>query len=522
MSMNNNSNQSMASSAGKVSLATAVSRIMGLAREQVQAYFFGAGMATDAFVTAFRIPNLLRDLFAEGALSSAFIPIFKEKMVRQGKEEAYKLANYTLSNLVAVVSVVVALGIIFTPEIIYVSAKGFTEDPLKFELTINLTRIMFIFLLLVSISAVQMGILNSAGHFGVPALSPTLFNVGMIISPILLYSYFSMPIYTLAIGVIIGGIGQIVSQMPSLHSIGYKYKFDLNFKDEGVRKVGRLLSPMVLGLSASRINILVNTLLASFCGAGAISYLNYAFRLMHFPLGVFGVALGTVALPKISEHVARDKTDELAKTFHEAFGLSMFLIVPSAVYLAGFGKDIIRLIYERGAFDASDTINTATALFFYSFGLIGFAGVRVAAPVYYALGDARRPMYYSVISVALNIVMNFAFIPLWGFGGLAAATSISGLANLFLLVKNMKAKINGLNYAFLGIHLLKTIVAALAALLLIKLLKIDSLIGLSNIWRKIIVISIQIAVMGFSYIFLLWIMKVDEVKKLVSLIQRKF
>ncbi len=522
MSTDNNTNQSMVSSAGKVSLATAVSRVMGLVREQVQAYFFGAGMATDAFVTAFRIPNLLRDLFAEGALSSAFIPIFKEKMIRRGKEEAFRLANYTLSDLTVIVSAVVALGIIFTPAIIYISAKGFTEDPIKFELTVNLTRIMFIFLLLVSISAVQMGVLNSAGRFGVPALSPTLFNVGMIIAPIFLYNYFSMPIYTLAIGVIIGGIGQIVFQLPSLRRIGFKYRFRANFKDDGVRRIGRLLSPMVLGLSASRINILINTLLASFCGAGAISYLNYAFRLMHFPLGVFGVALGTVALPKISEDVARNQTDQLVKTFNEAFGLSMFLIVPSAVYLAGFGEDIIRLIYQRGAFDASDTVNTASALFFYSFGLVGFAGVRVAAPVYYALGDARRPMYYSIISVALNIILNFAFIPFWGFGGLAAASSIAGLANLGLLIANMKNKIMGLSFSHLGIHLLKTIIGAFAALLIIKLLRIDVMIGLHNIWQKILVVSLQIAVMGLAYILILWFLKADEVRKFISLARRIF
>jgi putative peptidoglycan lipid II flippase len=521
MSTDKNSGQSMASSAGKVSVATAVSRVMGLVREQVQAYYFGAGLATDAFVTAFRIPNLLRDLFAEGALSSAFVPVFKDKIVRQSREEAYQLANYTLSNLTLIVGLIVAMGIIFTPAIIYISAKGFAEDPVKFELTVSLTRIMFIFLLMVSYSAVQMGILNSVGRFGVPALSPTFFNVGMIIAPVFLYGYFNVPIYTLAIGVIIGGIGQIVFQWPSLRRIGFRFRFKTNFKDEGMRRVWRLLSPMILGLSASRINILVNTLLASLLAEGAMSYLNYAFRLMHFPLGVFGVALGTVALPKISEDVARDQPDRIVKTFYEAFGLSMFLIAPSAVYLAGFGRDVIQLIYQRGAFDAADTANTATALFFYAFGLIGFAGVRVTAPVYYALGDAKGPMYYSMISVVLNIALNFAFIPFWGFGGLAAATSIAGLANLLLLIVNMKNKISGVSFSFLGIHLLKIIVAALGAYAIIWAIGLDALIGHGDIWGKILIVTLQILGMGGTYLLILRLLRVNEAGKLFSLIRKR-
>jgi len=303
--MENRSEKSLAASAGKVSGATAFSRVLGLVREQVVAYLFGAGMATDAFVAAFRIPNLLRDLFAEGALSSAFVPVFKEKIVKDGKAEAFRLANLTISGLLFIVGAVVAVGIIASPAIVYVSAKGFAADPGKFVLTVSLTRIMFIYLLMVSVSAVFMGILNSVGRFGIPALSPALFNVGMILTPLLLFQYFSIPIYTLAVGVIIGGIGQLVFQIPALLRIGYRFKFMLNFADAGIRRILRLISPMILGLSASRINILINTLLASLLIEGAMSYLNFAYRLMHFPLGVFGVAVGTVTLPKVSADAAR-------------------------------------------------------------------------------------------------------------------------------------------------------------------------------------------------------------------------
>lgn len=519
--MNINKGKSLASSAGTVSAATAFSRILGLVREQVVAFFFGAGMATDAFVAAFRIPNLLRDLFAEGALSSAFVPVFKERIVHSGKEEAFRLANLTISALLLIVGGVVALGIITTPAIVYATAKGFTSDPLKFALTVNLTRIMFIYLLMVSISAVIMGILNSVGRFGVPALSPALFNIGMILAPLLLYEYFDMPIYTLALGVLVGGIGQLVFQLPSLYRIGFRFKFILNFADAGIKRIIRLISPMILGLSASRLNILISTLLASLLAEGAMSYLNYAYRLMHFPLGVFGVALGTVTLPKVSDDVAHNDMKQLVKTFREAIGLTMFLVIPSAIYLAGYGEDLVRLIYQRGAFGPEATAETARALYFYSIGLVGFAGVRVAAPVFYALDDARRPMFYSILSVAANIVLNFAFIPLWGFAGLAAANSVAGLLNLFLLVINMRKKISGINYIYILIPTIKIILGSIIALIIIKAINIDYFISSGNLIGKILTVGVQIAGMSLIYIVLMWLFKVDEVKKLLSLLKLK-
>jgi putative peptidoglycan lipid II flippase len=487
----------VASSVGKVSVSTAFSRVLGLIREQVMAYFFGAGLATDAFVAAFRVPNLLRDLFAEGALSSAFIPVFKDKMVKAGNTHAFKLASLTISALLLIVGFIVAVGIIASPLIIYVSANGFTEDSAKFILTVNLTRIMFVYLLLVSVSAVFMGILNSFGRFGVPALSPALFNIGMILSPILLYKYFDVPIYTLAIGVIVGGIGQLVFQLPSLLKIGFHFTLMIDFADEGIRRIGRLISPMILGLSASRINILINTLLASLLIEGAMSYLNYSYRLMHFPLGVFGVALGS---------------------FYEAIGLAMFLVIPSAVYLAGFGEDIVRLIYQRGAFGPEATAQTARALFFYSFGLVGFAGVRVTAPLYYALGDSKRPMNFSIAAVVINIALNFAFIPIWGFAGLAAATSVAGLTNMFLLIYFLRKKIEGIDYLYLAGHIVKIILGAVAAFLIIQGFNFYVIVEPDSLTAKVAIVFMQIAGMGILYIFFLWLLKVEEVKKIRRLI----
>ncbi len=513
--------KSMTASAGKVSAATAFSRILGLIREQVVAFFFGAGLATDAFVAAFRIPNLLRDLFAEGALSSAFIPVFKDKLVNRGEAEANRLACLTISLLIVIVGIIVVIGIIAAPIIVYISANGFTADPYKFDLTVNLTRLMFVYLLLVSISAVIMGILNSRGQFGIPALSPAMFNLGMIITPVMLYNYFDVPIYTMAIGVVIGGIGQLVFQLPALFNFGFKFSFIFKLADEGIRRIGRLISPMILGLSASRINILVNTLLASLLIEGALSYLNFAYRLMHFPLGVFGVALGTVTLPKASDDVARQNTAELRNTFYEAAGLSMFLIIPSAVYLAGFGQDLVRLIYERGAFDATATFQTSRALFFYSFGLVGFAGVRVAAPIYYALGDAKKPMYFSILAVVVNIILNFAFIPFWGFAGLAAATSMAGLLNFALLVLNLSKKSLDIDYLFIAVKAFKFIVAALAAFTILSSVNLDVIFKNGTILDKILIVIVQIGGMGIIYLTLSWLLKANEVNKFLGLIRLK-
>ena len=320
-------------SAWLVSLGTAISRVTGLLREQVMAYYFGAGLATDAFVTAFRIPNLLRDLFAEGALSSSFVPVFKDRLVKGPKEDAFRLADNVLTVMLVVLAVITLLGIAASGLIVYLTAHGFVADKEKFDLTVNLTQIMWPFLILVSVSALFMGILNSFNRFGLPAIAPAMFNIGNVITVVALYAFFDAPIYALTIGVLVGGIGQIAIQLPSLWKIGYRYHPRLSFVDEGLRRMLRLFTPMMIGLSAGRINILVSTLLVSFLVEGSMSYLNYAFRLMHFPLGVFAVAIGTVTLPRVSEIASRGDMDVLGQTFVEALSLNLLLMIPSAFAL---------------------------------------------------------------------------------------------------------------------------------------------------------------------------------------------
>lgn len=426
--------RSLAGSAGIVAAGTAVSRVTGLIREQVMAYFFGAGMATDAFVVAFRIPNLLRDLFAEGALSSSFVPVFKERLVNASREEAFRLANATLTVLIALLGLITLLGIAATDAIVYLTAHGFADNLEKFELTANMTRIMWVFLPTVSVAALIMGMLNSMDRFGVPALAPALFNIGSIVTVVAFYHLFNTPAYTLAIGVVVGGFAQLAIQLPPLWKQGYRYRVHWNLSDSGLRKMLRLFTPMMIGLSASRINILVSTLLASFLVEGAMSYLNYAYRIMHFPMGVFAVALGTVALPRAAEQASRGENRALADTLHELLSLNLFFIVPSAAALAFLAEPLTAAIYEYGQFSPEDTRATGLAMLHYSYGLIGFAAVRVIAPVFYALGDARRPMFVSLATVALNIALYFPLVRFMSFAGLAAATSIAALFNVAALL----------------------------------------------------------------------------------------
>ncbi|HVP06433.1 MAG TPA: murein biosynthesis integral membrane protein MurJ [Candidatus Acidoferrum sp.] len=520
MSTENKPKKSLAQSVGVVAAGTAFSRVSGLLREQVMAYFFGAGMATDAFVTAFRIPNLLRDLFAEGALSSSFVPVFKDRLVHQSDKEAFQLADIVITAMMAVLGIVTLLGIAATPAIIYITANGYTHDAVKFGLTVNLTRIMWVFLPLVSISALVMGMLNSFEHFGLPAMSSAMFNVGSIVTVVLLYQFFDTPVYTLAIGVVIGGIGQIAVQIPSLWKIGYRFHFRLNLFDEGMKKMLKLFTPMMIGLSAGRINILVNTLLVSFLVEGSISYLNYAYRLMHFPLGVFAVALGTVALPRASELASKGDIDGLSKTFHETLNLNFFLTIPSAFVLAVLGRDLVELVYRHGAFSETHAANTALALLHYSYGLVGFAAVRTTVPVYYALGDARQPMKFSIFSVLVNMALYWPLMKLMNFAGLAAATSIAGLVNFGLLIYYLPSKGIPVANRSLLINLIKITVASAVAVTVAWLLPMDMVMSNRGLWGRLVHSLVPLTVAGAIYIGLCLVMGIHEVTLLKRLYYR--
>jgi putative peptidoglycan lipid II flippase len=516
LSIDNTKKSSLVVSTSIVSAWTAFSRVLGLIREQVMAYYFGASAVTDVFVAAFRIPNLLRDLFAEGALSSAFVPVFKEKLVTESEAAAFGLARIVTTAMLIVIGAVVLLGIVATPFIVYISAYGFTADPEKYDLTVSLTQIMWVYLLLVSLSALVMGILNSFGRFGIPALSPAIFNIGSILCVVLLYHWFDVPIYTMAIGVLVGGLGQLAIQLPSLWRIGFRYRWTFSFLDESFKKVLKLFFPMIAGLSASRVNILVSTLIASFLMEGSLSFLNYSYRLMHFPLGVFAVALGTVALPNASELAARRDMVRLSTAFSDAISLNMFLVVPSAAFLALMGRDLVDVIYRWGAFSEANSAGTTLALLHYSYGLVGFAAVRVTVPIYYALKDAALPMKISVLSVVVNIALYYPLVKILDFAGLAAATSLAGLMNFALLLYFLPRRHVPVAYGPMLLRFVRIGVAAMLAFWAASMVPVAISHGWSDGIGRLFQFAVRLTAGGLLYLVLCAILRVSEIRLIVN------
>ncbi len=486
----------------RVASGTFLSRILGLIREQVFAHLFGASMAADAFFAAYRIPNLLRDLFAEGALSSAFVPVFKTELKQGGKENAFELAQVCFSVLTIVLGIIVVIGILLSPYLVMVIAPGFGKIAGKAELTGELTMVMFPFLLLVAFAALAMSILNSFDRFGVPALAPAMFNLGVIAAAYLVVPHMETPIMGMAIGVLLGGAGQFAIQIPSLRRIGFRFRFLPYFTHRGLIGIGRLMTPMIGGLAAGRVNIFVNTLLASLLAAGSVSYLSYSYRVMHLPLGIIAVALGTVALPKASAQAADNDSAGLTATFYRAIQLCFFLVFPVAAFFIACGDEVIGLLFQHGRFGATDTANTYSALIWYSIGLIGFAGVRVTAPVFYAMKDAVHPMRYSIISVIVNLGANFAFIPFLGFAGLALATGVGGLVNFGLLLVNLPRLVRDIRLSVAVIFLIRsTFCAAITGFLLYFIKHSAWFVAIeSTLWGRIAKVGLLIGIGIIAYL----------------------
>lgn len=447
----------VARNAGVVSLAVMASRVLGLIRDQVFAIFFGAGLIYDAFLTAFRIPNLLRDLLAEGALSSAFVTTFSQVLETKGEKEAARLSNRVATLIILIITAVSLAAWAYAPTIVAGLAPGFFDVSGKAELTVQLTRIMIPFLLLVALAAQAMGILNALNVFGIPALASAFFNLGAILGGLFL-GFVSgpalglSPIEGMAYGTLVGGFLQFAVQWPSLRRAGFTYRPMISLSDPGVRQIGRLMGPAIIGTAAVQINVFVNTNFASaitdpVTGAvvnGPVSWLNYAFRFMQFPIGVFGVAIATATLPALSRTSAHRNYEEFRQTLAHALALVFLLCIPSAVGLAVLGRPIIALIFEHGRFTPFDTAQTANALAAYAVGLAGYAAVKVLSPAFYALDDARTPMLISLGSIVVNYTMNSLLVGPFGHVGLAFSTSTVALVNFILLAAFMRRRLGRL------------------------------------------------------------------------------
>ncbi len=423
----------IAKAAGLISIATFISRVLGYVKDMILAVFFGATGLSDTFFVAFRIPNLLRELFAEGSMSSAFIPVLTEHQTKQGLQEARKLVRITFTFVLIFVGLFCLFGVIFAPAIVTSIAPGFLGVPEKFSLTVLLTRGMFPFLLFVSLAAVVMGALNTKRIFFIPALAPAMLNVAIIATVLSLAPRMEQPVISVAIGVVLGGIIQLAFQLPSFFKNGYGLRPEYDFRHPGLKKMSILILPATMGMAVAQINIFVSTILASYLPEGSITYLYYSMRLIQFPIGVFGVAMGMAVLPTLSEHAVKGEFDKLRDDFSFALRLLFFITVPAMVGLIVLREPIVNILFQRGKFDYAATIGTAQALFFYSLGIWAIVGVRVVTASFYSMQDTKTPVKIAVVALLTNIILSFVFMKPLKHSGLALANALASILNFFLL-----------------------------------------------------------------------------------------
>lgn len=453
-------NHSVLKTAGVVGVATFSSRILGFIRDMVLARLFGATPAADAFFVAFRIPSLLRELFAEGSMSSAFIPVFTEYRTLRSKQEAWELASAVFTTLLTIVTFVTVLGIVAAPWLVQLLAPGFQANPDKLQLTTLLTRVMFPYLVFISLAALAMGILNSVRAFAAPAFSPLFLNIFIIGCALYVSPQLSEPIVGVAVGVVAGGAAQFAMQLPSLKLRGLLFGFRFEPGHQGLRRIAWLMVPSLLGLSVTQINLTVSTILASFFSGGP-TYLFYGMRLVQFPLGIFGVALATAILPTLSAQAARGALDELRTTLGFGLRMILFIIVPAMAGLILLRMPIVHLFFEHGSFTAQDTAETALTVLCYSVGLWAFGGVRIIVAAFYSLQDTKTPAISAAIAVAANILFSLALMSPLGSAGLALATALAAMVNGGILVAVLNRRLGGVAWTSVGRSSVRVLLACL-------------------------------------------------------------
>jgi putative peptidoglycan lipid II flippase len=515
--------------ASVVALAVLCSRVLGVVREQVFAALFGGGRIMDAFTIAFRIPNLLRDLFAEGALSTAFITVFSKTTAAEGDRAAWALANKVATLAVMVLSAIVIVGIVCAPWIVAVIAPWF--DPAKAALTVTLTRVMFPFILLVSLAALVMGMLNAKDVFGTPAMASSYFNLGSIITGVGLGWYFDprfgpRAIMGLAIGTLVGGAMQLIVQLPALHRLGYVFRPDFNWRDRGVRAILQLMGPSVIAASTTQVNVLVNSLFASRLGNGPIFWLQIGFRLMQLPLGIFGVALGTVALPLLARMAGAGNTHGFRTELARGMRLAFLMTIPASVGLMLLADPIVSVLYQHGRFTAHETAEAAAALRFYAIGLCGYAALKVLVNAFYAIDRRKTPMIVSFLAVALNLLLNWLFtVHLgWGHRGLAFSTACIATTNFLVLYVLMHRHLGRLESRAMLV-LLSRVAVASALLALICWAGSHYLLGgwaVERFWPKLGSLVLVIGAGAGAFLFSATALRIPEMQQITQAISRRF
>ena len=520
-----------------MSIAVFLSRILGLVREQVFAALFGASNATDAYQIAFRIPNLLRDLFAEGAMSAALVPTFIQVQKEKGKERGWQVATRVFVVLFVFVCFLAVLGIIFADQLVGFYASAYHSVPGKFELTVRMTQIMMPFFPLVALAAAFMAILNACGKFFIPSFASALFNLFSILTGVILARIFPhygrAPIEGMAYGVLVGGAVQALVQWPVLLKEGYRPRWNgpeqqRAFQDPALRRMMLLMIPGTVGLAATQINILVNSVFATSVGAGAVSWLNYAFRLMQFPIGIFGVSLATATLPVFSRAWTNSNPLEaqsaLLKSVKRVFAINF----PASAGLAFLGVPIISLIFEHGRFTEQDTISTAQALAAYAVGLTAYSVVKVLVPVCYAMGETRVAVFSSFFSVITNLIFNFLFVKKLGFIGLAMGTSLTAILNAVLLWLLISKKMRALAVsAKTGELLFSLLKYGFAALVMGVVVWVVNDYGLSLLfqgnpfWLKLLKVGVGLGLGVGIYLLLSILLKCQETLEMLDLFKRR-
>ncbi|PID77168.1 MAG: murein biosynthesis integral membrane protein MurJ [Deltaproteobacteria bacterium] len=517
----------IAKSAGVVGAAVMLSRMLGLVREQIFAAFFGAGYAYDAFVVAFRIPNLLRDLFGEGALSAAFVTVFSQYDEKYDAAKTWQLASNVLTFLTIVISLLTIIAALFADYIVDILAPGFAAVSGKKELTVSLTRIMLPFLLFISLSAVVMGMLNTKGRFFIPSLASSFFNLGSILgglSLVYLLPKFGFPAITgMAVGTLIGGMMQLGVQLPALRKTSFRYRPHLSLQDPGLRQVVKLMLPATIGLSAVQINIFVNTSFAASCGEGSVSWLNYAFRLVQLPIGLFGVAMSIAVLPVFGRYTAQKNIQGLKDILASSLTMVFCLTLPAAAGLIILADDVIRLIFEHGVFTALDTAATAQALSLYALGLFAYSANKLLVPAFYALDDTKIPVISSFLSVLVNIIFIYFTIETMQHLAIALSTSVTMLLNFLFLSWILYRKLAGFSVAYLLAGLVKILAAAAVMSILTWQMKILLSPWLyAGLIQQISATAIIITLSVLVYAACLYILKLPELMVIAGKIKDRF
>ncbi|MBL7130097.1 MAG: murein biosynthesis integral membrane protein MurJ [Candidatus Omnitrophica bacterium] len=513
--------KSIIKSASLISTAIFCSRILGFIRDIIIAAFFGTGMVVEAFFVAFRIPNMLRDLIGEGAANAAFVPVFCEYQAKNKREDFWRLIEDMFWLLLIFLSILTLLGIIFSKPLVSIIAPGFLKEPQKLSLTVQLTRVLFPYLILIGLTAYGMGILHTFKSFTAPAFGASLLNLAMIGSVIFAYSKFTQPIYALALGVLVGGILQVAIQVPFLKSKGMQLVLRKPvFSQPGIKKIVRLLIPRIFGAAVYQLNVFVDTILASLSfivGSGAVAAIYYANRIIQFPLALFGIALSSAVLPTISRYAAEKDLEGIKSSLGFSLRSLYFMMLPASLGILILAQPLIKVFFQRGQFDLYSTQITSNALTFYALGLVFFGWVKLMIAGFHSLQDTKTPVKCAFLSLLLNIVLDIILIFPLRVGGLALASSIAGAFNFFLLHSFLKKRIGTIFNKKLSWDFLKIGFAALAMGFCLKFF-FSSVSSYIN-YGLALFLAIVLAIV--SYFIFCWLLKIEEAVKLIKWLKER-